>query len=213
MENTSWFEPYCGLATEKTYSRNQIYSILGEQITTIGLVISGKASAFSYSANGQETWVGEYVEGQLIGLDALIDQEDSLFEIRVHKPLKTLEVPTSSFLDLMSSNTELCEFVAKKLALSLRESSINLIHVNTLSVRGRICVELLRQALPIGIDPDRQIIRPSPVFVELAQRLNSTRETVSRTVNDLQNKGILARHPGAIIIEQSERLREAVDLI
>jgi len=68
-------------------------------------------------------------------------------------------------------------------------------------------------ALPIGIDPDRHIIRPSPVFVELARRLNSTRETVSRTVSELQNQGILAREPGALIIENPERLRKAVQLI
>ena len=55
-----------------------------------------------------------------------------------------------------------------------------------------------------------QIIRPNPIFIELAERVNSTRETVSRTVSELQKKGILAREPGAIIINDPDRLRQNI---
>jgi CRP-like cAMP-binding protein len=85
-----------------------------------------------------------------------------------------------------------------------------MIEAYTLSAKGRICAELSRLSRVIGKAPDTRIIRPNPVFVDLAQRVNSTRETVSRTVSDLQKKGILAREPGAIIIKNPTRLRDGI---
>ena len=63
---------------------------------------------------------------------------------------------------------------------------------------------------PIGVDPDRHIVRPNPVFVDLALRINSTRETVSRTVSELQKKGIVSREPGALVIQSPEKLKASV---
>jgi len=173
----------------------------------------GKANAVSYSVNGEETWIGEYVEGQFIGLRALLTNTITSFEIRALSKLKVLILSHDQMLKLLQEDRNLCEAVAIDLAERLNKSVNDIIDIHTLSVRGRICAELLRRAIPIGIDPDRQIIRPSPVFVELARRLNSSRETVSRTVNELQNKGILAREPGALIIEDPDRLQDVVELI
>ena len=113
----------------------------------------------------------------------------------------------------MHAETDLFEAVTRDISIRLNSALIDLVNVHSLSVKGRICVELLQMGRPMGIDPDRYIIRPSPVFVELARRLNSTRETVSRTVSELQSKGILTREPGALIIENQDRLRDAIEHI
>ena len=68
-------------------------------------------------------------------------------------------------------------------------------------------------ALPIGIDPDRQVIRPNPIFIDMARKLNSSRETVSRTISELQKRGIIARQPGALVIEDPIRLQDAIEYI
>ena len=143
----------------------------------------------------------------------MMSSDISQFEVIVRKKLTLLEISADRLLDLMKEDNALCETVAKDLSSRLNATISDLINVHTLSVRGRICAELLRLSLPIGIDPDRQIIRPSPVFVDLARRLNSTRETVSRTVSDLHKRGILGREPGALIIESPERLMDAIEYI
>jgi len=89
------------------------------------------------------------------------------------------------------------------LVIKLDHMTSRLIEAFSLSAKGRVCAELSRLSRVIGILPERLIIRPSPVFVELAERVNSTRETVSRTVSELQKKGILKREAGALIMEHA----------
>jgi len=211
--NSVWYSSFASNSVEKTYKKGEAYSLQGEEQSTVGLVVMGKATAISYSFNGDETWIGEYVEGQFIGLRALLANKAISFEIRALSKLQVLTLSHDQMLNLMQEDESLCKAVAVDLAERLNTSVSDIVDIHTLSVKGRICAELLRRAIPIGINPDRQIIRPSPVFVALARRLNASRETVSRTVSELQNKGILAREPGALIIEDPDRLRDAIEFI
>ena len=211
--NSVWYSSFASNSVEKTYKKGEAYSLQGEEQSTVGLVVMGKATAISYSFNGDETWIGEYVEGQFIGLRALLANKAISFEIRALSKLQVLTLSHDQMLKLMQEDESLCKAVAVDLAERLNTSVSDIVDIHTLSVKGRISAELLRRAIPIGINPDRQIIRPSPVFVALARRLNASRETVSRTVSELQNKGILAREPGALIIEDPDRLRDAIEFI
>lgn len=213
FHNTPWFETIQNGAVKKKLKKGEIYNRQGEALDNIGLIISGKANAISYSVNGDETWIGEYTIGQFIGLVPLLGNGVSDFEIRAASKLQVLIISHDYMLSLMDEDPAICQAVANDLAKRLDASFADIIDIHTLSVRGRICAELIRRAIPIGIDPDQQIIRPSPVFVELARKLNSTRETVSRTVSELQNKGIVSREPGALIIKDPKKLRETVDYI
>ena len=75
------------------------------------------------------------------------------------------------------------------------------------SAQGRISAELLRMASPMAGSSEHLYIRPSPRLVKMAQRLNISRETVSRTVNSMQKKGILKRDIGMLIIQQPKKLQ------
>jgi CRP-like cAMP-binding protein len=213
FQNTSWFEEICNQSKERVYKRGEIFGLQGEPLQVVGLVLSGKATAISFSKNGDETWVGEYEEGQFIGLMSLLTNNVSNFEIKAKSKLILRVLSKDKMHELMRENAALCEVVAIDLATRLNSSVSDLVDVHTLSVKGRICAELIRLALPIGIDPDRQIIRPSPIFVELARRLNSSRETVSRTVSELQSKGVVAREPGALIINDLDTLQQVIEFI
>ncbi len=206
----SWFEFFSDQSIESVLKSGESYSLQGDALGTIGFVLSGHANAISYSVDGDETWLGEYRPGQFIGLMSLFTADITNFEIRATSNLTVRSVPQEKMLQLMRQDVTLCEAIAEDLAARLQTSVSDLLDVHTLSIKGRVCSELLRLSLPIGVEPDRHIIRPSPVFVELARRLNSTRETVSRTVSELQKKGVISRHPGALIVEDLELLENAI---
>ena len=210
LDETSWFEMFCSQSVETIYEAGESYSLQGDRLRSVGYIISGEANAVSYSIDGDQTWLGEYHQGQFIGLISLFTHDISNFEIRAQSRLTVRTLSHDKMLALIRRDVNLCEALAADLALRLNASLSDLLNVHTLSIRGRICAELLRLSLPIGVDPDRHIIRPSPVFIELARRLNSTRETVSRTVSELQKKGVISRHPGALIVENADLLEEAI---
>lgn len=210
FETPPWHANISDQTTSHTYDAESVIALQGAEATKIGYVLSGRAKAISFSKNGEATWVGYFQEGDFFGHTALLSENPPPFEIIAETDVKVLFVQARTMENLLQNQDGLSLKLAKDLANRLDHMTHRLIEAFTLSAKGRICAELSRLSRVIGIAPDTRIIRPNPVFVELAERVNSTRETVSRTVSDLQKKGILAREPGAIIITNPERLRDRI---
>lgn len=181
-----------------------------EDATHICLVISGRASARVYSEQGAETWVDYFSVDDFFGHASFFTQIPIDFEVRADTQVKVLFVPTQKLKSLLSSNVELSHRLAQDLASRLSIMISRLVEAVTLSSTGRVCAEIMRLAQPIGLNPNILIVRPTPVFVELASRINSTRETVSRTVSDLQKRGIVSREPGSLIIQKPQELKSKI---
>ena len=124
--------------------------------------------------------------------------------------MSILFVPTSLLRERIHEDIETGNAIANDLARCLKTMMERYIEALTLSAKGRVCAELYRLAYPIGVQPEHMIVRPNPVFVELAIRINSTRETVSRAVSELQKKGVLVRETGALIIRNPAALKSAI---
>lgn len=209
-EKMPWYQSISDRTTTRAYDAESVIALQGQDAQKIGYVLSGRAKAVSFSKNGEATWVGYFQTGDFFGHTALLSDNPPIFEIIAETDVQVLFVTATTMKELLNEQKNLSLEIAKDLASRLDQMTHRLIEAFTLSAKGRICAELARLSRVIGIAPDTRIIRPNPVFVELAERVNSTRETVSRTVSDLQKKGILAREPGAIIINHPDRLRAGI---
>ena len=78
--------------------------------------------------------------------------------------------------------------------------------LGALNVRSRVHAELLRLARRDREDPRRAIIVTPPNQSELAARINTRRETVSREINAMERNGLIERRRGAIVINDVVRL-------
>lgn len=205
-----WAETLSGIGQERSVRSLESVFFQGEKQTAIGIVISGTAKAVIYSEDGQETWIEQFGPGEFFGHGAILSGADPELTIIAETQLTFLSIPISKFDLLLADEQSLPAALAKDLAYRLNKMTRRLVDAVTLSSRGRVCAELMRLSKPIGVSPDKSIVRPNPVFKHLALRVSSTRETVSRTVSDLQKKGILSREAGAILIHKPDALRSHV---
>jgi len=210
IENQDWYPLIANVAAKKLFESEQSILAQDEPADYVSLILSGRAKAVSYSENGDQTWLSYFTSGDFIGHVSLLSDQPINYEVVSETDITVLRIPVSAMESLLTQDIELNRVVSKDLARRLDNMMRRLVEAFTLSARGRICAELTRLSAPIGVDPGRHIIRPNPVFVDLALRVNSTRETVSRTVSDLQKKGVVSRAPGALIVESPDRLKAAV---
>ena len=188
-EQNVWYRSISDRGSKKKFRQGEIIALQGEVPNFVGFIISGRAKAVAFSEHGQATWVGYFQQNEFFGHMSLISQSHSQFEISADNDVEAFIVSVDAMHDLLAKEDGLSQALSNDLALKLDHMTSRLIEAFSLSAKGRVCAELSRLSRVIGILPENLIIRPSPVFVELAERVNSTRETVSRTVSELQKRG------------------------
>ena len=110
------------------------------------------------------------------------------------------------FVDTMFTHRPLGEAVVATLVARNRAMTRRVGELGALDVRSRVHAELLRLARPDREDPKRAIILAPPNQSELASRINTRRETVSREINAMEREGLIERRRGAIVINDALRL-------
>jgi len=194
----------------KNFAKDAILHHQEDVFNHIIYVQSGRVFASSLNIDGDETWVAEHGAGHFMGCTALFGAKPTVYQLTTKTPVTAVLFPRETFLALMEKHAEFGQQVIADMSRQISVLTLQKIESTSLSVQGRIAAELFRQAKPIGREPDTYIIRPTPVFSELAQRLGSTRETVSRAVSKMVKNNVLERRTGALLVGDMDRLEDQI---
>ena len=181
--------------------------ILGqtEQDRDVYFIMTGRLRAVQHGAR-QDVIFTDMDAGAFFGeLSAFDGAPRSLSVFAVNDSL-VAKMPSAVFVETMFSHRPLGEAVVATLIGRLRSVTRRVGELGALDVRGRLHAELLRLARPDREDPKRAIILAPPNQSELASRINTRRETVSREINAMERQGLVERRRGAIVITDALRL-------
>ena len=178
----------------------------GDRISTLYVVIDGRAHALVYSMEGQAVLLHEYRSGDLFGVM-------SSPEVATHDAdVVAIEDVNAFLLDgvmlALIAEQHACIGLAllRFMVERLQQTASRMYEHAALSAVGRVHAELLRQARESG----DMTIRPSPVLSDVALRVSTTRETASRAVNALERRGIIRRDGETLVVVAPHRLEELI---
>jgi len=95
----------------------------------------------------------------------------------------------ADFVALLRADFDLTLRLLRILTGKARGLSDRIFELIALNARDRICYELARLAVTGVRDGERVLIRPAPTHYELAARIGSHREAVTRELNHLVSRG------------------------
>jgi len=189
-------------AADRRFALRTIILRQGDRADAAYLVVLGRAHAMTYGGEGQAVLLREYLRGDFFGALAGTAPEDA--DIVAIEEVRSAVFGAAEFLALIERYSCVGLVVSRVLLRQLRASSARIVESTTLSAAGRIHAELLRLAR-LG---DGRTIRPAPVLTALATRVNTTRETVSRTIGALERRGIIRRDGKTLTIVSPRALEE-----
>lgn len=166
------------------------------------LILTGRAQEVAYGRDGAMLLLHLLGPGDLFG--DLLGSSDAMSQVEAIDHGRGAHFASATILRLMESYSCVGLAISRQLTRRLAGLRQRMVETALLSVTGRICSELLRRSAD---QPDRTI-RPMPVMTELAVSVQSTRETVSRTVSQLERRGIVKRVGGGLAIVAPHRLEE-----
>lgn len=169
------------------------------------LLTFGRAAEMAYGREGAALVLHTIGPGEFYG-NLLGSSGEAHTQVEAVVDSGGAHFATGAVLRLMESYSCVALALARQMAGRIEAMRRRMVESALLSATGRIASELLRRA---EVSSDRTI-RPMPVFAELAVQVQSTRETVSRTISQWEKRGLVKRSGDGLQIVAPHRLEELV---
>ena len=177
-------------------------------------IVAGTVRVTTYSSGGRETSFRELAAGTSFGELAAIDGRPRSADVVALTPGLLASMPPAAFRELLREEWIVNERVLVRLADLARGLVDRVLELSTLSVQQRVCMELLRIARSgsgSGAAGRELRIEPVPKHVELANRVSTYRELVTRELSALAKAGVLVREGGALVVRDPVRLQRMAE--
>lgn len=173
-------------------------------------IASGEVRVTMYSLAGKEVSFRDLGPGEVFGEYPAIDCGVRSASVEAHAECLVASMPAAAFRELLSTQPAVAQALLRKLVANIRTLTMRVYEFSTLAVNNRIQAELLRLAKSTCGKNNSAVISPAPTHSEIASRVSTHREAVTRELNRLARIGLIERSKNAIIVKDLDRLRETV---
>jgi CRP-like cAMP-binding protein len=157
--------------------------------TDVYFLAEGEAQAFLLAPNGREVPVRSLGPGDLFGELAALDGRPRSTSITAVTPIRLLKMRRADFLACIGASPAAALWLAERLGAEVRRLTDKVFELSALNVQARLHCELLRLAREGR--GERLVIDPAPTHAELAARIGTHREAVTRELRELAGMGII----------------------
>lgn len=190
----------------RTFSRGETVLAQGERGQDLYLLLSGELVANRYSVEGQEVGYRRLVAPTHFGELAALDGGPRSINVTAATDALVATMSPADFAALLDAEPGLARRLLVELAGRVRELSDRLFEAGTVDTRGRVAAQIVRLAVATGQPGDGVELFPAPTHAELATMVGGTRETVTRSLSQLVDAGVLVRDGRRIVIRQFDAL-------
>ena len=194
----------------RSYEPNELVIDFEDKTTDIRFLVSGSLRIILRIAAGREMILAEIGPGAHFGELAAIDDEPRSANVTALAPSRVCIMPQGVFHELLADNHEVNLAVLRDMAGRIRTLNTRLSEHSFLQTRHRLYCELLRLSRPRPVDPSQRSISPPPVQKDLAARIGSRREVVSREIAKMKREGLVEVTTGALILKDLARLNAMI---
>ena len=177
--------------------------------TDLFFVLQGHVRV-SIAAAGREVILRDIRDGEFFGELAAIDQRPRSAGIVAITDTLVARMTADVFRQVVHEHPDVCDQLLHTLVAQVRMLANRANEQSNLGVSQRLYAELLRLArTPMG-GGGHPVVSPPPTHAELAARVSSHREAITRELNALERGRLIERRRGAIVLLDAERLRGMV---
>jgi CRP-like cAMP-binding protein len=187
--------------------------IIGHQDETndVYFIVGGRVHVTIFSPSGKEVSFADLPAGRSFGELAAIDGRPRSATVIALEDTVLASMPADVFRRVLNDHPEVAAKVMQFLAGLVRRLSDRVVEFSVLAVRNRIHAELLRLARDQELDADKAVITPVPTHADIASRVSTHREAVTRELTALARDGLIERGDGVLVIADVPRLAQLVE--
>jgi CRP/FNR family transcriptional regulator, cyclic AMP receptor protein len=190
----------------KRYASRQEVVSLGDVERDCFFLVSGSLGVTAWSPGGRQVSYRQLQAGEIFGEYAALDGLPRSATVLALSDSVVLRLSPETLQALLKDHWTLCLRMLVHLAGSARQMTERVYELSAMSVRQRLCAELLRLASRDPNQADQGHICPLPSHTDLAARIASVRPQVTRELAELERAGALQRSERDWLIPSLSRL-------
>lgn len=164
-----------------------------EMLRDVYFVVTGRIRVSVCTRSGKEVVFADVPAGSLVGELSVIDGLGTATSFEARERSLVASLDHNILRELVERDRSVRAALLLHLTRRIRMLMEQLVEISTLSVRERIHAELRRLARNGKVVEGGVVISPMPTHAEIAARLGTHREAVSRELSDLARLRILER--------------------
>ncbi len=192
------------MAASKDYQKGALVFGQDEPGDAMFVIFSGRVRVVLYGENGKDITLTFFKAGDFFGEMSLLDEQNRSANVITTEPSTLLVLKREDFLKHLNESPTTAINVITELSRRLRKADEVIGNLALLDVYGRVARMLLELAENDGEQVEEGIlIHRRPTQQDIASMVNSSRETVSRVLNELQKRGLLLMDGKKVILKPS----------
>ena len=156
-------------------------------------VIAGQVRVAAMAGRGRRIILRDVSAGEVFGEHAAIDGRARFADVIALRETLLASMPPEVFRAILANHASVRERLMRRLTGSVRELAGRLLELGAQPVQRRIWMELLRLARVAGVHDNCARLEPAPTHKDMASRVGTSREQVSRELSRLVRCGLLER--------------------
>lgn len=166
----------------------------------IYVVVQGLLLVNQYARSGREVGYRRLQPGSYFGEIAAIDRLPRSANVTALTEAVVGRLPEPLVAELMAGSPNFARAVMEDLAAMVRALSSRVFELNAVSAPCRVQMELLRLATDVGIEDNRAVLARAPTHAEIAVLAGAQREAVTRELNRLETRNLIAKQGRTLTI-------------
>ncbi len=174
------------------------------------MVVAGAVRITAFSGSGRQVTFRDLKAGDWFGDLAAIDGLSRSADVEALEDTVLASVSPAQFLSLLHSYPSVCDCILRRLAALVRDLSERVFDFSTLGVQNRVHAEVLRLAKQAGVKDNSARLDPAPKHSDIASKVSTYREQVTRELSAMVKQGLLVRVGRTLVVPDVGRLERLV---
>jgi CRP/FNR family transcriptional regulator, cyclic AMP receptor protein len=188
------------LGTMRAFPKNSVLVQEGDKSDQLYIVMSGRLKVFLADADGKEVIIDSLGPGQFFGEMSALDGESRSASVMTAEPSSLCVVQREQFKQFLADHPNAALALIVMLIRRARNLTRTVGNLALLDVYGRVAHLLIESAT----EEDGQLVVTEKISqVDIAKKVGSSREMVSRILGDLKEGGYIAMDNNRIVIRQA----------
>ena len=197
--NSGDMQKLIALGTIRAFSKNTMLLQEGDQSDQLYVVISGRLKVFLADADGKEVTIDSIGPQQLFG-EMTLDGEPRSASVITTEASNLCVVQLEQFKRFLVDNPQAALALIVALIRRARNLTRTVGNLALLDVYGRVAHLLIESAT---VENGQLVVAEKISQVDIAKKVGSSREMVSRILGDLKEGGYISMDNNRIVIRQA----------